>query len=181
MAVPGPLSRIGILARYQNQKEQLGSGRLTPEENHNIAYTNLSTGLARVEHQHLVDVLMVTTRSTPEFTNIRRPNNQWEVAPLAHQHFTHLRNKQLDRGTATHALHQLDQLQQKLGTNPAAQRIPEIRTDLLKQCPPGIQTFNAFTQHPHTTDLDQLGDAIINLRAEQPIDLDRSVRQTRSN
>ncbi len=150
MAVPAPLSQLGILDRYERQCALTNSGRLTPAANHETAYTSILTGLADVEQRRLLDLILVTTRDgVPEFVNLLGPHGQWLVQPQAVDELTHHRQKQLSYPTAAIALHRLEELQHQLPPGEAAARIPTLHRDLLQQSPPNIESFTTIYHAYH--------------------------------
>ena len=63
MAVKKEISELGIVERYEKQKEQFGAGRWTPLSSHDVAYENMPNTLEQIESSLPVDRVRVFTRS----------------------------------------------------------------------------------------------------------------------
>lgn len=62
MAVPEPLSRLGIVHRYHDQVQKLGHGRLTARDNHDASYQGVRQAAEAIDRERVVDVATVYRR-----------------------------------------------------------------------------------------------------------------------
>ncbi|AEB48034.1 zeta toxin family protein [Micromonospora maris] len=62
MAVPEPLSRLGIVHRYHDQVRDLGHGRLTARDNHDASYRGVLQAAEAIDRDRVVDVATVYRR-----------------------------------------------------------------------------------------------------------------------
>ena len=63
MAVQEKVSRLGVIARYEKQKERNGYGRLTSMESHDEAAKNLPDTAAEIEQKSPIDSISVYNRA----------------------------------------------------------------------------------------------------------------------
>lgn len=78
MAVPEALSRIGILARYEQQVAASGSGRLTETSNHDASYAGVSRALQQIDVDRIVDRVSVWRRGNELlYANHLTTEGQW--------------------------------------------------------------------------------------------------------
>jgi UDP-N-acetylglucosamine kinase len=78
LAVPEPLSRLGILHRYHDQVQQLGHGRLTARSNHDASYTGVIQAARAIDQERLVDVATVYRRGNVQLgINYLTGPGQW--------------------------------------------------------------------------------------------------------
>jgi Zeta toxin len=68
LAVPEPLSRLGIVQRYHDQVQQLGQGRFTPQANHDASYQGVMAVAEIVDRDRIVDVATVLRRGNVQLT-----------------------------------------------------------------------------------------------------------------
>lgn len=62
IAVPAALSRVGILARYEQQVAASGHGRLTEATNHDAAYTGVQQAAEEIDRDRIVDIVTIWSR-----------------------------------------------------------------------------------------------------------------------
>lgn len=62
LCVSSKISRLGILSRYEKQKESIGYGRWTPPTAHDAAYVNMPFTIEAIEKQSLFDRLTLYNR-----------------------------------------------------------------------------------------------------------------------
>jgi UDP-N-acetylglucosamine kinase len=78
MAVPEPLSRLGIVHRYHDQVQQLGHGRLTPRANHDASYRGVLDAAEVIDRERIVDVASVLRRGKEQVAvNYLHADGQW--------------------------------------------------------------------------------------------------------
>jgi hypothetical protein len=78
MAVPEPLSRLGILHRYHDQVQQLGHGRLTTRSNHDASYQGVLASAETIDRYRIVDVAAVYRRGNIQLAiNYLDADGQW--------------------------------------------------------------------------------------------------------
>lgn len=63
LAVNERMSQLGVLLRYEEQKQDAGFGRMTTPEAHKAAYSGMLTSLDRVHAQRLTDRLTILDRT----------------------------------------------------------------------------------------------------------------------
>lgn len=81
VAVSAEQSLVGILSRYEVQKEEAGAGRWVDENIHNKAYAGMLISLKRVEEYNLADGVCVHNRNGETlYSNFRNSNGAWEKA-----------------------------------------------------------------------------------------------------
>ncbi|GAA2710214.1 zeta toxin family protein [Micromonospora olivasterospora] len=66
MAVPEPLSRLGIIHRYHDQVQKLGYGRLTARDNHDASYQGVRRAAETIDRDRIVDVATVYRRGNQQ-------------------------------------------------------------------------------------------------------------------
>jgi predicted ABC-type ATPase len=82
MAVPEALSRLGIVARYHEQVQATGYGRLTARANHDASYTGVLHAAAEIDEHHLVDVVAVYRRGNELlYSNELQGPAEWAQPP----------------------------------------------------------------------------------------------------
>ncbi|MGL4173985.1 MAG: zeta toxin family protein [Actinomycetota bacterium] len=83
LAVPAASSRLGIIARYQQQVRDTGAGRLTEVSNHDACFDAVYETLTTLDQTAPVDAISVWRRDSELlYGNTRGPNGQW-AAPAA--------------------------------------------------------------------------------------------------
>ena len=81
LAVNERLSWQGVLQRYENQKLDRGTGRMTTERAHRAGYEGLPVSLERIEREGLADRLTLYRRGgVPIYAN-QAKNGEWMNAP----------------------------------------------------------------------------------------------------
>jgi UDP-N-acetylglucosamine kinase len=84
LAVPAALSRLGIVARYQQQVQASGRGRLTDRANHDDCYTGVLQTAVRIDAECLVDVVAVYRRGNQLlYGNTVTVEGTWARPPAA--------------------------------------------------------------------------------------------------
>jgi hypothetical protein len=83
MAVKKELSELGIIERYEDQKNFYGAGRWTPPPAHDVAYANMPNTLEQIESTLPVDRIRVYTRSLECLYDNRPGITQEERKPPA--------------------------------------------------------------------------------------------------
>lgn len=78
LAVNEKFSEQGILQRYEAQKADRGTGRMTTPEAHAAAYQGLPVTLARVEDEKLADKITVMRRGAEVIYSNRLVEGRWE-------------------------------------------------------------------------------------------------------
>jgi predicted ABC-type ATPase len=83
VAVDDVRSRLGVLQRYQDQRDSVGAGRYVPPQVQRDAYTGLLDTVDRVERDRLADAVHVYSRGGHQlYTNRSSPNGS-ERPPAA--------------------------------------------------------------------------------------------------
>ena len=78
MAVPEPLSRLGIVHRYHDQVQKLGHGRLTARDNHDASYQGVRQAAEAIDRDRIVDVSTVYRRGNQQVhTNHLDSDGAW--------------------------------------------------------------------------------------------------------
>ncbi|WP_432973768.1 zeta toxin family protein [Dactylosporangium sp. CA-233914] len=84
MAVPEPLSRLGIVDRYHTQVAEQGHGRLTARENHDASYRGVLEAARAIDEDRIVDAVDVYRRGGDRlYGNDLTPDGEWREAPAA--------------------------------------------------------------------------------------------------
>ncbi len=85
LAVPEPVSRLGVLDRYQSQVNAKGSGRLPSTDKQRLAFAGVAEVAAMVEAEGLVDVVSVWRRGNVNLYFNRLDDGVWDRTPGAVQ------------------------------------------------------------------------------------------------
>lgn len=93
LAVNEKLSWQGILQRYENQRFYRGSGRMTPHESHEAAYSGMLESLNRIETEKLVDKIVIYKRGAVVLYENELENECWKHAPQARMIVENERNR----------------------------------------------------------------------------------------
>ena len=83
LAVNPRLSEQGILQRYENQKADRGTGRMTTPEAHRAAYDGMPATLERLERDKLADRVTVYRRGAEAIYSNELQGGQWAREPQA--------------------------------------------------------------------------------------------------
>lgn len=83
MAVNERLSWQGVLQRYENQKLDRGTGRMTIERSHSAGYQGLPLTLERIEQEGLADRLTLYRRGGAAIYTNERQDGRWKHEPGA--------------------------------------------------------------------------------------------------
>lgn len=83
LAVNTQLSQQGIMQRYENQRVDRGSGRMTTPEAHNAAYEGMLHTLDRIEGQKLADRVTIYRRGAEVVYQNEIQGGQWAKEPQA--------------------------------------------------------------------------------------------------
>ncbi|MGC9670948.1 zeta toxin family protein [Planosporangium sp. 12N6] len=78
VAVDDVRSRLGVLSRYQSQRDQLGIGRYVPPDAQRRAYTGLLDTVDRIDREHLVDAVHVYNRNGQQLYTNQRAATGWD-------------------------------------------------------------------------------------------------------
>jgi len=83
MAVHEAQSRLGILQRYQDERDAVGYGRLLPTAIHDATYTGVLDTADRVDELRLADAVSVYRRGggQPLYANQLTDHGQWQQPP----------------------------------------------------------------------------------------------------
>ncbi len=94
LAVPAPQSRLGILARYHQQVQRFGRGRLTEMPQHDAFYVAAAVCLERLDRERLVDVVRVERRGhTLLYGNELDDSRRWVRPPRSRDALNLERNR----------------------------------------------------------------------------------------
>lgn len=86
LAVNDHFSLQGIVERYEKQRADRGSGRMTTPDSHRAAYDGMPHTVERIETERLADRLTLYRRGAePIYTNSLQANGQWAHAPTGRQ------------------------------------------------------------------------------------------------
>lgn len=85
LAVNERLSWQGVLQRYENQKADRGSGRMTAPHSHQDAYNGMPGTVERIEHEKLADRLTLYVRGGDAIYDNQLRNGEWQQPPGARQ------------------------------------------------------------------------------------------------
>ncbi|MDL2268991.1 zeta toxin family protein [Desulfosarcina sp. OttesenSCG-928-A07] len=83
LAVSFEMSELGIFQRYEEQKADRGSGRMTPPEAHKAGYDGMLVTLDRIETEKLADRLTIYKRGNVKIYQNELSNGQWIRKPEA--------------------------------------------------------------------------------------------------
>jgi len=83
LAVNFRLSEQGILQRYENQKADRGTGRMTTAKAHQDAYDGMPHTIERIEREKLADRITVYRRGGEVLYSNEVQNGQWKNPPQA--------------------------------------------------------------------------------------------------
>lgn len=83
LAVNSRLSEQGILQRYENQKADRGTGRMTTPEAHRAAYDGMLSTLERIERDKLADRVTIYRRGAEAIYTNELQGGQWSRDPQA--------------------------------------------------------------------------------------------------
>ncbi|MBR4877702.1 MAG: zeta toxin family protein, partial [Rhodocyclaceae bacterium] len=83
LAVPWRLSEQGIMQRYENQKADRGTGRMTTEQAHRAAYEGMLQTLERIEREKLADRVTIYRRGAEAIYSNEVQDGQWVRNPQA--------------------------------------------------------------------------------------------------
>lgn len=83
LAVNPRLSEQGIFQRYENQKADRGTGRMTTPEAHRAAYDGMPVTLERIERDKLADRVTVYRRGAEAIYSNELHGGQWAREPQA--------------------------------------------------------------------------------------------------
>ena len=83
LAVNPRLSEQGILQRYENQKADRGTGRMTTPEAHQAAYDGMPATLERIERDKLADRVTIYRRGAEAIYSNELQGGQWAREPQA--------------------------------------------------------------------------------------------------
>jgi len=83
LAVNPRLSEQGILQRYENQKADRGTGRMTTPEAHRAAYDGMPVTLERIERDKLADRVTIYRRGAEAIYSNGLRGGQWQREPQA--------------------------------------------------------------------------------------------------
>lgn len=83
LAVTSRLSEQGIMQRYENQKVDRGTGRMTTLEAHQAAYDGMLQTLGRIEGQKLADRVTIYRRGAEVIYSNELQGGQWAREPQA--------------------------------------------------------------------------------------------------
>ena len=83
LAVNSRLSEQGILQRYEHQKVDRGTGRMTTPEAHQAAYDGMPATLERIERDKLADRMTVFRRGAEAIYSNVLQDGQWAREPQA--------------------------------------------------------------------------------------------------
>jgi predicted ABC-type ATPase len=83
LAVNPRLSEQGILQRYESQKADRGTGRMTTPEAHQAAYAGMPATLERIERDKLADRLTIYRRGAEAIYSNELQGGQWMREPQA--------------------------------------------------------------------------------------------------
>ncbi len=96
LAVPEPVSRLGVLDRYQSQVDAKGSGRLPPADKQRRAFAGVAQVAAMVEAEHVADVVTVWRRGNVNIYVNRSTDGVWQHQSGAAQALRSERDRRRD-------------------------------------------------------------------------------------
>ncbi|MDM0029140.1 zeta toxin family protein [Variovorax saccharolyticus] len=85
LAVNERFSRQGIIERYESQRADRGSGRMTTPEAHRAAYEGMPLTVERIERERLADRLTIYRRGAEVVYANQLQDGQWKSSPLGRQ------------------------------------------------------------------------------------------------
>jgi UDP-N-acetylglucosamine kinase len=139
IAVPQAMSRLGIVARYHEQVQATGHGRLTLRANHDGSYAGLLHAAREIDEHFLVDRVAVIRRGNELlYSNEPRGPGQWKQPPGTVAAIDAERSQTWSIAQAQRFLGDLQRLGEQLGTEwqPELRSIRELATAHL---PPGVE------------------------------------------
>lgn len=83
LAVTERLSWQGVMQRYEAQKQDRGSGRMTAPHSHRDAYNGMPETLGRIERERLADRVTVYRRGGQAIYSNELQEGQWKYEPQA--------------------------------------------------------------------------------------------------
>lgn len=83
LAVNEQLSQQGIVQRYENQKADRGTGRMTTPEAHQAAYAGMPETLERIERDKLADRVTIYRRGAEAIYSNELQGGEWVKEPQA--------------------------------------------------------------------------------------------------
>jgi hypothetical protein len=84
LAVPAPVSRLGILTRYAAQVDAHGRGRIVDPENHDTCYTGLAATVAGIDTDRSADAIRIVRRGNETlYINTLTAAGEWADPPRA--------------------------------------------------------------------------------------------------
>lgn len=83
LAVNERLSQQGIIQRYENQKADRGTGRMTTPEAHQAAFDGMPVTIERIEREKLADKLTIYRRGAEAIYSNELQNDEWVKEPQA--------------------------------------------------------------------------------------------------
>ncbi len=93
LAVNERLSWQGVLQRYEHQRLDRGTGRMTPLGFHQTAYNGMMDTLQKIEQEKLVDKIIIYKRGAVILYENNLQNGQWQYEPLAYDTVIAERNR----------------------------------------------------------------------------------------
>ena len=78
LAVNDRLSWQGVMQRYEGQKADRGTGRMTAPHSHQAAYEGMPVSVERIEREQLADKITVYRRGAEAIYSNTLTNGQWE-------------------------------------------------------------------------------------------------------
>jgi hypothetical protein len=81
LAVNPKFSELGIMLRYEGQKADRGTGRMTTPEAHKAGYDGMLLTLDRIKREKLADRLTICKRNGEVIYSNELKNNQWACEP----------------------------------------------------------------------------------------------------
>lgn len=96
LAVSDKLSWQGVMQRYENQKADRGSGRMTAPHSHRDAYEGVPLTVERIEREKLADRVTIYRRGGVAIYKNALRDGQWEHEPGARQAIENERKRPMD-------------------------------------------------------------------------------------
>jgi len=169
LAVTAKLSELGIMLRYEGQKSDRGSGRMTTPESHKAGYDGMLGTLDRIETEKLADRVTVYRRGAEIiYTNTLKDGN-WEHQPNARAIVEAERARPLNLQERRNYLAGFDKLATMLAKperQASAEEVRNIET-LRQQARISLETEIFRQEFPEKT-AQQLGYKIQSLCAAEP-------------
>lgn len=144
MGVQEALSRMGILDRYVEQKQEKGSGRFVPTERHDLSFHNIERLVKTVEENRTVDIVSVWKRGNKNiFTNQLDESKRWVLPPMASQTLLKARADELEYGDALNCLETLDRLRTTLSSPEWKPQLNQVSKLLEPHVPVGAKAAHS--------------------------------------